>query len=87
MVAAGQAGDIDCLAAAMARLLEPEGHEAAMLPALACAEALRERNLMLMPVPRLVVEEMPTVRSWRACTEARPRPASGSPARANLPKL
>jgi hypothetical protein len=58
MVAASQNNDLDCLAAAMRHLIEPEGHEAAMLPALAYAEALRESELMLMPVPRSVLEEI-----------------------------
>jgi hypothetical protein len=57
MVSASQNQDLDCLAAAM-HLLDPEGHEEAMLPALAYAEAMKERDLLLMPVPRLVIEEI-----------------------------
>jgi hypothetical protein len=58
MVAASQRSDLDCLAAAMRHLLDPEGHEEAMLPALAYAEAMRENDLLLMPVPRIVIEEI-----------------------------
>jgi len=58
MVAASQNKDLDCLATAMRHLLDPEGHEEAMLPALAFAEAMRERDLLLMPVPRTVIEEI-----------------------------
>ena len=58
MVAASQNQDLDCLAAAMRHLLDPEGHEEAMLPALAYAEAMKEHGLFLMPVPTSVVEEI-----------------------------
>lgn len=58
MVAASQNRDLDCLAAAMRHLIEPDGHAEAIPPALAYAEAMREHNLMLMPVPRSVVEEI-----------------------------
>ena len=44
MVAASQNQDLDCLAAAMRHLLDPEGHEEAMLPALAYAEAMKEQR-------------------------------------------
>ena len=52
MVAASQNKDLDCLAAAMRHLIDPDGHEEAMLPALAYAEAMRDSDLMLMPVPQ-----------------------------------
>jgi hypothetical protein len=58
MVAASQNQDLDCLAAAMANLIDPEGHEAAMLPALAYADVMKESDLLLMPVPKAVVEEI-----------------------------
>jgi hypothetical protein len=58
MVSASQNRDLDCLAAAMRHLLDPEGHEEAMLPALAFAEAMKERDLLLMPVPKVVIEEI-----------------------------
>ncbi|MGH6925166.1 MAG: hypothetical protein ACRED5_15645 [Propylenella sp.] len=58
MVSASQNQDLDCLAAAMRHLLDPEGHEEAMLPALAYAEAMKERDLLLMPVPKAVIEEI-----------------------------
>jgi hypothetical protein len=58
MVSASQNKDLDCLAAAMRHLIEPDGHEEAMLPALAYAEAMRESELMLMPVPKTVIEEI-----------------------------
>jgi hypothetical protein len=58
MVAASQSRDLGCLAFAMKHLLDPEGHEEAMLPALAFAEAMAESDLRLMPVPRAVIEEI-----------------------------
>jgi hypothetical protein len=58
MVAASQNQNLDCLAAAMRHLLDPEGHEEAMLPALAYAEAMKEHDLLLMPVPKTVIEEV-----------------------------
>lgn len=58
MISAGQNHDLDGLAAAMRHLLDPEGHEEAMLPALAYAEAMKENELMLMPVPKRVIEEI-----------------------------
>lgn len=58
MVAASQNQDLDCLAIAMRLLLDPDGHEEAMLPALAYAEAMRESELLLMPVPKAVIEEI-----------------------------
>jgi hypothetical protein len=58
IVSASQSRDLDCLAAAMAHLLDPEGHEEAMLPALDFAEAMKRSNLMLMPVSRAVIEEI-----------------------------
>lgn len=58
MVAASQSRDLDCLSVAMRHLLDGDGHEEAMLPALAYAEAMRERDLLLMPVPRAVIEEI-----------------------------
>ena len=42
IVAASQNHDLDCLSAAMRHLLDPDGHEEAMLPALAYAEAMRD---------------------------------------------
>ena len=50
--------DLDCLADAMRHLLDPDGHEEAMLPALAYAEAMSDSDLMLMPVPKTVIEEI-----------------------------
>ena len=58
MVAASQNRDLDCLASAMRHLLDPDGHEEAMLPALAYAEAMRESDLMLLPVSSLVIDEI-----------------------------
>jgi hypothetical protein len=58
MVAASQNRDLDCLASAMRHLLDPEGHAEAMLPALAYAEAMKESELMLMPVPKAVIDEI-----------------------------
>jgi hypothetical protein len=58
MVAASQNGDLDSLAAAMRHLIDPDGHEEAMLPALAYAEAMKDNNLMLMRVPKTVIEEI-----------------------------
>ena len=58
IVAASQNHDLDCLAAAMSLLIDPEGHEEALLPALAYAEAMRDHDLRLMPVPRHVIEEI-----------------------------
>jgi len=58
MVASSQNRDLDCLAAAMANLIDPEGHEAAMLPALAYADVMKESDLVLMPVPKSVIEEI-----------------------------
>ena len=58
MVAASQNHDLDCLASAMRHLLDPDGHEAAMLPALAYAEAMKESELVLMPVPKAVIDEI-----------------------------
>jgi hypothetical protein len=58
MVSASQNNDLDCLAAAMRHLLDPQGHEEAMLPALAYAEAMKERDLFLMPVPKTVIDEI-----------------------------
>ena len=58
MVAAGQSRDLGCLSAAMRHLLDAEGHGEAMLPALAYAEAMRDSDLLLMPVPRAVIEEI-----------------------------
>jgi hypothetical protein len=58
MVAASQNRDLDCLASAMRHLLDPDGHAEAMLPALDYAEAMKDSELMLMPVPKLVIEEI-----------------------------
>jgi hypothetical protein len=58
MVSASQNNDLDCLAAAMRHLIDPDGHEDAMLPALAYADAMRDNDLLLMPVPRDVVEDI-----------------------------
>ena len=58
IVAASQNRDLDSLAVAMRHLLDPEGHEEAMLPALAYADAMRESEMMLMPVPRQVIEDI-----------------------------
>jgi hypothetical protein len=58
MVASSQSGDLDCLSVAMRHLIDPDGHEEAMLPALAYAEAMRESDLLLMPVPKTVIEEI-----------------------------
>jgi hypothetical protein len=58
MVAASQNRDLDSLASAMRHLLDPDGHEEAMLPALAYAEAMKESDLMLMPVPKTVIDEI-----------------------------
>ena len=66
MVAASQNRDLDCLASAMRHLLDPDGHAEAMLPALDYAEAMKDSELMLMPVPKLVIEEIagrPTARA------------------------
>ena len=58
MVSASQNQDLDSLASAMRHLLDPDGHEEAMLPALAYAEAMKESDLMLMPVPKNVIDEI-----------------------------
>ena len=58
MVAASQNRDLDCLASAMRHLLDPDGHAEAMLPALDYAEAMKDSELMLMPLPKLVIEEI-----------------------------
>ena len=58
MVASSQNQDLDSLASAMRHLLDPDGHEEAMLPALAYAEAMKESDLMLMPVPKNVIDEI-----------------------------
>jgi hypothetical protein len=58
MVAASQNRDLDALSAAMRHLLDPDGHEEAILPALAYADAMRESEMMLMPVPRRVIDEI-----------------------------
>ena len=58
MVAASQNRDLDCLASAMRHLLDPDGHEEAMLPALDYAEAMKDSDLMLMPVPKSVIDEI-----------------------------
>jgi hypothetical protein len=58
LVAASQNQDLDCLSAVMRHLLDPDGHEAAMLPALAYAEAMRDSEMILMPVPRRVIDEI-----------------------------
>ena len=41
----------------MRHLIDPKGHEAAMLPALAYAQAMWNHELRLMPVPRQVLIE------------------------------
>jgi hypothetical protein len=58
MVSAGQHRDLDCLAAAMRYLLDPDGHEEAMLPAIALAEAMKESELLLLPVSKQILEEV-----------------------------
>jgi hypothetical protein len=58
MVAASQNDDVAALEASMRNLLDPEGHAEAMLPALAYAEAMRATDLLLMPVPKAVIEEI-----------------------------
>ena len=58
MVAAAQKPDGECLAAAMRHLIDPDGHEETILPALAYAEAMRDSDLMLIPVPRSVIDEI-----------------------------
>jgi len=58
IVAASQNQDLDALAAAMRHLLDPDGHEEAMLPALAYADAMRDSEMMLMPVPRHIIDEI-----------------------------
>jgi hypothetical protein len=58
MVAASQSNDLEALEVAMRHLLDPDGHEEAMLPALACAEAMKANDLLLLPVPKTVIEEI-----------------------------
>jgi hypothetical protein len=58
MVAASQNDDVAALEASMRNLLDSEGHAEAMLPALAYAEAMRASDLLLMPVPKDVIEEI-----------------------------
>jgi hypothetical protein len=58
MVAANQNRDLDRLGSAMSHLRDPEGHKEAMLSALAYAEAMKESELMLIAVPRAVIEEI-----------------------------
>lgn len=58
MVAASQNGDAESLSAAMRHLLDPEGHAEAVVPALAYADAMRASDMMLMPVPRTVIDEI-----------------------------
>ncbi|MYZ49727.1 hypothetical protein [Propylenella binzhouense] len=66
MVSASQNADLDCLAYAMARFIDPEGQEAAMPPLVAYAEAMVEQQLRLMPVPRHVIQDI-AERPPRAC--------------------
>ena len=58
IVAASQNKDIESLALAMRYLMDPDGHEAAIVPALDYADAMQEHELRLMPVPSAVVEEI-----------------------------
>ena len=58
MVAAAQKPDGECLAAAAAHLIGPEAHETVMAEARRYAGALRERRLLLMDVPRRVVDHI-----------------------------
>jgi hypothetical protein len=58
MVAASQNHDLDCLSTAMRHLIQPDRHETAIRPALAYAEVMRENRLVLMAVPRAVIEEI-----------------------------
>jgi len=58
MVAASQNQDLECLATVMGHLLDPDGHEEAMLPALAYAEAMKDSDLVLTPVPKIIIEEI-----------------------------
>lgn len=58
MVASSQNKDLECLGAAMRHLIDPEGHELAIMPALAYAEAMRENGLRLMAVPKNVLDEI-----------------------------
>src|SRR5690606_31830050 len=58
MVSASQNNDVDSLAAATSNLIDPEGREAAILPAVAYGQALSERDLRLLPVPCAVIEEI-----------------------------
>lgn len=58
MVASSQNQDPDSLAAAMGHLIDPQGHAAAIQPALAYAQAMRDNDLLLMPVPRHVIDDI-----------------------------
>jgi hypothetical protein len=58
IVAASQNHDLDCLSTAMRHLIDPDRHEAAIPPALAYAEVMKENQLVLMPVPRAVIDEI-----------------------------
>jgi hypothetical protein len=58
MVAAAQKPDGECLAAAAEHLIVPEAHEAVTAEARRYAGALRERRLLLMDVPRRVVDHV-----------------------------
>jgi hypothetical protein len=58
IVSASQHGDLGALSVALRHLIDPEGHEEAILPALAYAQALRDQDLVLTPVPEHVIEEI-----------------------------
>ncbi len=66
MLSASQNADVDCLAYAMRQLIDPDGHEAAIHPVVAYAEAMTEQNLKLMRVPRTVVQDI-AERPRRSC--------------------
>ena len=57
-ISASQHEDLDCLAAAMGSLVDPEGTEQTMRQTVAFAEAMKENGLRLMPVPCCVIQEI-----------------------------
>ncbi|SER15076.1 hypothetical protein SAMN05216548_11225 [Faunimonas pinastri] len=57
-ISASQNEDLDCLAAAMGSLVDPEGIEQTMRLTVAYAEAMKENGLRLMPVPCCVIQEI-----------------------------
>lgn len=58
IVAASQNKDVEGLGLAMRHLIDPEGHEAAIVPALDYADAMQDHDLRLMQVPKAVIEEI-----------------------------